>query len=393
MPVTVADIEGPPPSLVNGRSSNERAILNLLRRAGPTPSAEIARQTGLSAQSASVITRNLESEGLVLRGRPVRGEGRVGKPSTPISLNSDGAFSVGLRLGRRRSDLVLLDLAGEVRGEVTARHAYPTPDRVLAFVGEGLERLVGPLGPEGRRRVAGVGVGMPFDLWNWLEEVGAPAAEMEAWKTVSLREAMAEVTDLAVFVGNDSSLACQGEHLFGEASALADFAYIYVGAFVGGGIIVGNRLYQGQRGNAGAIASIPVPRGDGRVSQLLEVASVYQLERRLDERGPGAGRTLLKAGNWAGFEDLLNDWVDETARYLAHAVVVLVSVLDVPVVVLDGSFPPPVRTSLVDRVRRHLGTMDLRGIHAPQVVAGSLGAMACALGAGYQPIVARYLVE
>jgi predicted NBD/HSP70 family sugar kinase len=241
--------------------------------------------------------------------------------------------------------------------------------------------------------VAGIGVGVPFDLWNWLEHVGAPEGEMQAWRTFLPREALGQITDLPVFVGNDSSLACHGEHLFGAATPFSDFAHIYMGAFVGGGIVVGNRLYLGQRGNAGAIASIPVPRGDGSVLQLLEVASVYQLERRLDARTPGTGQALLQSRTWEGFDDLLEAWIDETARYIAHAAIVLVAVLDLPVIVVDGTFPRSVCAALVTRIRHHIGGMDNRGIHVPEIVPGTLGTMACALGAGYQPIVARYLVE
>lgn len=390
---TIADIESSSLSQINGRSANERAILSLLRLAGPTPSAEIARQTGLSAQSASVITRNLEADGLVIRDSPVRGKGRVGKPSTPIRLDPNGAFSIGFRLGRRRFDLVLLDLTGAVRGRVTARHAYPSPHRVLSFVERGLADFLDSLTPERRERVAGIGVGMPFDLWNWLENVGAPQAEMLAWKTFSAREELARITNLPVFVGNDSSLACHGEHLFGTAADLTDFAHIYMGAFVGGGVVVGNRLYLGQRGNAGAIASILVPDGRGGVSQLIEAASVYQLERRLDALTPGTGQRLLQSRNWQGFDGLLDAWLEETARYLAYAAVVLVSVLDVPVIVVDGSFPASVSAALVRKIQVQIAGMDTRGIHVPEILSGSLGTMACALGAGYRPLVSRYLVE
>lgn len=209
---------------VAGRSANERAILDLLRLAGPTPSAEIARQTGLSAQSASVITRNLEKDGLLLRGNPVKG--KVGKPSVPIRLDPNGAFSVGLRIGRRSSDLVLLDLTGEVRGHVSLRYAYPLPDQITGFLETGLEQFHEGLTPGHRRRLAGIGVGMPFDLWSWLENIGAPAEEMDAWRSFSPHRAFRKVTELPVFLGNDSSLACHGEHLFGAAAGHSDFAYI-----------------------------------------------------------------------------------------------------------------------------------------------------------------------
>ena len=96
----------------SGRTETERRVLSAVQAAGALASAEIARRTGLSAQSASVLTRTLEAEGLLMRGDPMRG--KVGKPQVPISLNPAGAFAFGLKIGRRRADLVLM------RGDPTA---------------------------------------------------------------------------------------------------------------------------------------------------------------------------------------------------------------------------------------------------------------------------------
>lgn len=373
------------------RSANERAILNLLRQEGPTPASEVARRMDLSVQSASVITRKLEAEGLVQRGAPVRGG--IGKPSRPISLNPNGAFSIGLRIGRRRSDLILIDFEGRVLGQRTATYAYPTPSLCLDLARSGLEAFGKILTPEQKERIAGIGIGMPFDLWNWLDLLDAPQAEMQAWRDFPAQEAFSEALGLPAVVGNDGSLACHGEHLFGAARDLPDFGYIYVGAFLGGGIVLDGRLYLGTRGNAGALASLPVPGGDGAMTQMVELASIHSLERRLDARNPGQGASLLKPDGWDGFGDLKASWIEETARQLAAASMTLVAVLDLAVVVIDGSFPSEVRETLVSRVNALVSDWDARGIHRPQIVAGTLGTKACALGAGYRPIVGRYLVE
>ena len=58
------------------RDYNERLVLSLVRRHGALAKSEIARMTGLSAQTVSVIMRALEQDGLLLRGEPVRG--RIG---------------------------------------------------------------------------------------------------------------------------------------------------------------------------------------------------------------------------------------------------------------------------------------------------------------------------
>jgi len=53
-------------------------------------SAEIARRSGVSAQTVSNIVRDLENDGLLVRGEAIRTKGKVGKPQTPVQLNPSG---------------------------------------------------------------------------------------------------------------------------------------------------------------------------------------------------------------------------------------------------------------------------------------------------------------
>ena len=73
----------------------------------------IARMTGLSAQTISIIMRMLEADELLSREEPLRG--RIGQPLIPMSLNPEGAFFLGLKIGRRSADLVLIDFVGRIR--------------------------------------------------------------------------------------------------------------------------------------------------------------------------------------------------------------------------------------------------------------------------------------
>nr|WP_281494036.1 ROK family protein [Jannaschia sp. S6380] len=355
---------------------------------GPLAGAGIARATGLSAQSASVVSRALEADGLLLRRPAVRG--RVGKPSVPLALNPDGLFSLGLRIGRRRVDMVAIDLVGRLRGREVLNYAYPTPSSVTGFAGEAVRRLRSAL-PGGTARLAGIGVATPFELWNWHDQLGAPPGEMRAWRSFDLAAEIAALSALPVIVGNDATLACAGEQAFGASAGPGDFAYFYVGAFVGGGIVLNGRIHQGPDGNAGAFGSLPLRDPDTAGHQLIDHASIYLLERRLAEEGkirPGADLTTME---WAGFGEALDDWISVTARHLAMAIVATTAVLSLPRVVIDGSFPDAVRTRLVAVTRARLARADTRGIRRPDVVEGSLGVMAGALGSAYQPIMEGYL--
>ena len=80
------------------RAHNERLVLSLVRQHGALAKSDIARMTGLSAQTVSVIMRALEQDGLLLRGEPVRG--RIGQPSVPMAIAPGGAYFLGLKIGR-----------------------------------------------------------------------------------------------------------------------------------------------------------------------------------------------------------------------------------------------------------------------------------------------------
>jgi len=125
------------------RLYNERLILSLARRFGPLSKIEVARMTGLSVQSTSTIMNRLQADGLLKRQTPLRG--RVGQPTVPVSLDPEGAFSIGLKIGRRSFDLVLIDFCGAVRRRAHRTYPYPTPDRAMDFINDELAPLVASL--------------------------------------------------------------------------------------------------------------------------------------------------------------------------------------------------------------------------------------------------------
>src|SRR5690606_7508603 len=232
------------------RAFNERLVLSLVRRHGSLATTEIARMTGPSAQTVSVIMRGLEADRLLVRGAPQRGT--VGQPSIPMALNPDGAFFFGLRLGRRSADLVLIDFLGTVRCMLHDTYPYPVPESTTRFVVEGVKEALSRLDKAQAERVAGLGIAMPFELWNWADAAGAPAGAMEAWRHVDMRAEVAARCPFPVYLQNDATAACGAELVFGTAPPKGDFLYLYVGAFIGGGVVIDGRLQTGPTGNAGA---------------------------------------------------------------------------------------------------------------------------------------------
>jgi predicted NBD/HSP70 family sugar kinase len=372
------------------RQYNERLVLSLIRAHGQLPKAEIAKRTELSAQTVSVIVRQLESEGLLRKGTAVKG--KVGQPLQPFSLNPEGAWSIGLKVGRRSGDLVLLDLDGKTRRSVHQPYAFPTPKEFMAFASKGLRDVTSDLDADARARIAGVGVAAPFDLWKWEEETGAPHEVMSQWQDFDLATALSDVSAWPVQLCNDATAACAAEQFFGRGRTLRDYAYFYVGYFIGGGIVVDGHVHHGPHGNAGAVGSIPVSGHNGKGHQLIRAASLCLLERSLIETGGDPSPLWTDGGDWSALGQPLDDWIALAAHGLAFASASLAATLDCGTIIIDGSMPADVRTRLVAATRRATMQVSLDGITPYQIEEGSIGFSARALGGACLPLISSYML-
>jgi hypothetical protein len=85
----------------------------------------IARATGVSVQAARVIVDALIKGGILRKLPKMRG--LFGQPSTPIALNRGGAYALGVKIGRRNLEAVLVDMMGDVVREARMRQSAPLP--------------------------------------------------------------------------------------------------------------------------------------------------------------------------------------------------------------------------------------------------------------------------
>jgi len=372
------------------RAHNKRAVLSLIRRHGRIAKAEIARRTGLSPQTASVIMRSLEAEQLVLRDKPQRG--RVGQPSIPMRLNPDGAFSLGLKIGRRSVDLVLMDFIGRIRAREGLNYPYPRLQTILDFVAEAAPKLRSAISPSQAKRISGLGVAMPYELWSWGDEIGAPADSIAEWRDLDIVAALQNVCDLPIYVANDATAACAAENVFGTTQS-ADFVYFFVGAFVGGGIVMNGDLVSGRGGNAGALGSMPIPREGGGSDQLINFASLHVLEKMFEAEGGDALPIWRGEETWKQFGPSLERWIDIAAYGLAHAIVAASSVYDFEAAVIDGRIPESVRARLVAKTIAAMKPLNRQGLSPIAVEAGTIGASAREIGSASLPFFAHYLLD
>jgi predicted NBD/HSP70 family sugar kinase len=256
---------------------------------------------------------------------------------------------------------------------------------------DGFRRCIDGLPDQpGATGLAGLGIATPFQLWDWTEQAGAPRDEMDLWRGCDLR---AELDKFQQHAGVSAERRhcglCGGAGVRPAFEGLTDYLYLYIGTFVGGGVVLNGSVYSGRTGNAGALGPLPVTGPDGKPVQLIDRASIMLLERMLRASGHRSVSALEQPRPLAaGSRHSPTTWVGIVARALAQAIVSAASIIDFEHVIIDGG------TS--GRCPGKAGGGDPRGSRRTTMSAASRcppscpepwGNLARALGAASLPLV------
>ncbi|MBI5275900.1 MAG: ROK family transcriptional regulator [Burkholderiales bacterium] len=367
------------------RQFNERVVLHALRLHGDLPKAELARLTGLTAQTMGLITTRLEEDGLLLRRERVRG--RIGQPSIPLGLNPKGAFAIGIKIGRRSTDCLLVDFTGTVQKRLGLAYRFPAIEELLPAIADNLRALRRSLGPLSSRLV-GTGVAVPFFMGGWHRLLGLSQAQAEAWNRVDLAGEIQALTKLPVSYAKDTSAACVAELVQGRGRQIKSYLYLYVDTFVGGGLVLGSKLHAGVHGNAGAVASLPVAqaRGPNPPGQLVADASLWELEQVFAAHELDTAAAYDDRAMRAPWLRHTQAWTRSAANALAQCIVAGMAFVDVDAVVLDGSLSREALAALLAEAGEALKRYNWEGLWTPALHAGTIGPDARALGGALLPL-------
>jgi predicted NBD/HSP70 family sugar kinase len=139
----------------------------------------------------------------------------MGQPSVPISLRANGAFSIGVKVGRRSLDVLTMDFAGHVRAREVLEYAYPDPRTVFSLLAGKLVHMMTALGDDAAK-VVGIGVAAPLWLGGWRNFFDTPPEVFAAWNEIDIRARVQALTALPVEFAKDTTAACAAELLMGQ---------------------------------------------------------------------------------------------------------------------------------------------------------------------------------
>ena len=387
-------------NLGGASAHNRRVVFDALRLNGALSRAEIARATQLTAQTVSNIIDQFTEAGLVGADAPVRG-GR-GQPATPYRIVSTGAYSIGIQIDRHQVLGIGADLAGRTLSRQQHRLPKGGPKRGLAVVLSLIAAIRRDLAAADERsadRLLGLGLAMPGPFGLRLDPQHPPEDPlvdpwvMQEWHDFPLLARLENATGLEAGLQNDAGAAAIAEKMYGAASGLDNFVYLFFGYGLGAGLIIQGEIYAGAAGNAGEIGQIPAAMqpGNGKakseqhtlehyVSMLAVCRSLgldpgqYSLFTKLDQ--------LLQARD----RDLLA-WSVEAGRHLRQAVQILEAMFDPQTVVLGGQLPHGLLVDIARHVEPLLPSVaDRKQRNLPRLTLGTGDLWAVAQGAAMAPI-------
>jgi predicted NBD/HSP70 family sugar kinase len=324
----------------SGRPFNRRIVLETIRLHEPISRGEIARRVGLTIQTVSTITRELEALGFVRSTRGPR-HGR-GHPAAMLRLNPEGGFAIGLHVTPIGVEAALIDLAGTLVDRRTRALAPTDPEEAFVLCAE---LVAGLRAVRSGGRMLGIGVAIPGPVGvEAMSFVGSTT--LEGWKDVAVAERIEGATGLPTFVGIDLAAAALGERLYGAGRELGDFYYLYFGVGLGGAMVHDGVVLRGAHGNAGEIGHLPLdPVGElcpcGNRGCLERTLSLDALDRRLKAAGLVRDRAIAEGA------PAFADWLAEAAPLLRRAAVTIENLFDPQTILIGGLAPDALIERLV----------------------------------------------
>lgn len=343
----------------------------LLRAQKPMSRADLAKETGLTKATLSLLASMLIDSGVVQEGEPVVST-TYGRPSTPLEIRGGSIAGIGLQINTDGYGCLALDLNGDTLGREWVSEDMTGTDPYEIFAK--LDAMAFPLESRLKRRgckVVGAGLALPGivtdDMWLLV-------ARNLGWENVNLTR-FNVVRRLDVVAGNEAKMAAIAQ-IPGYATERAPFlnvvdrtdSFIYLSTDIGigGAVVRDGEVVMGSHGFAGEIGHLSVAM-DGPLCScgrhgcleafagrraLVEAAGIAE-----DGDATSSEAIDMFLQRWRAGDSDVAKVVDQAADALVSAIASAVNLVDVDTVLLGGlwtHFGDELATVLEGRLRSEI---------------------------------------
>jgi predicted NBD/HSP70 family sugar kinase len=378
------------------RRHNSALVLRTVLDTPGISRAAIAAHTGLAKATVSSLVDRLMAADLVAETGLVSRQGR-GRRSTGLAPSVTGPHGLGVEIGVDYLATCLIDLTGQVHNHRVRPGDNRTrqPARVLAATVRAINTALRDAQARGVP-VGGIGIAVPGLVESTTGRLRV--APNLGWRELDIVASVRDRIDrpglpeLPVLLGNEADFAAAAELGRSLADGPRDFILVSGEIGIGAGLVLDGRPFPGVRGFSGEIGHLTVdPAGPecacGSRGCLERLAGLDWIMREAGvwQAGPDARPPAETMGKLVdaltGGEPAALKAVRAAGRWLGIALSSVINVVDLPCVVLGGSY-----ASLAPWLREPMAEeLDRRVISAAwspvQITSSTLGAAAAVRGA------------
>jgi glucokinase-like ROK family protein len=239
------------------RAINRSTVLNTIKISGSISRVEIARSTGLRAETVSGITAEFIESGLVFE--KAEGDSRGGRRPILLAINPQGGYVVGVKLMEKYVVGAITDLEATIISKHSEAHNDYSPEAAIETLAGVVNKLADKI-QISRHQLLGVGMGLA-GIVNAREGI-LRYSPYFGWRDVPIVELLQSRLQIPVYIDNDVNTLTLNEQLFGSGQGIDNFLTVTVGRGIGLGIVVNGQLYRGGNGGGGEFGhTIVDPQG------------------------------------------------------------------------------------------------------------------------------------
>ncbi len=307
------------------RRINERRLLEVIQRSGPSSRAALTRLSGLTAPTVSKAVESLLTRGLIEELDPI--EPALGRPGRLVRMATDSATVLGAVIDTDLCCVTAAGLDGRISEEQTLR--FPTPNTYAALL-DALEEHCKTLLTRTSAAPRGIGLSVPGLVNQRLKQV-------VFCPNLHLLDKQNPARDLEARLGveclllHETDALCLSERTYGDARGMQDFALLDVTRGLGLGVVEGGELVAGHSGMAGEIGHITVDPagvrcGCGNRGCLETLATDAALVRLMADR---ASTSLTLADAARLLDERPADFQHEVRTVTEHMAIAIAAVINI----------------------------------------------------------------
>ncbi|MBR5288026.1 MAG: ROK family protein [Clostridia bacterium] len=236
-------------------------------------------------------------------------------------------------------------------------------------------------------KVSGIGISATGQVDDTLGVVIGTNGSIPGYEGAALKEVFEREFALETHVLNDANAAVLGEAFAGRAIGLSNVLMVTLGTGVGGGIVLGGRIYGGTRGIAGELGHFPLYAdglpcpcgGRGCFEAYASTSALVRLAKEATGEDKLTGRIVFsraQAGD-AAMLRVLDRWIGDIAAGLSG----LVHIFNPQMILIGGGVSAQEELLIKPLKKRVLQTVMPRFGEGLRVESASLGNDAGLIGA------------